>query len=177
MSQTVLDLVDQVRSQADESNTFNVSDQQIIDSLNRAQRRAANILARRYDELFWEIQELTTVQGQATYTLPAKAFGRRVEKVEVQTTADSEIVYEVRKISNRDRTRFTSSSVTSRPQYYSQAKNKIELYPKPSAGLILRVHYNAAPERLVVPQGRITSINTNNNSILLDSVALNLQLQ
>jgi len=161
VSLTTTDLVDMVRDQTDEHSQVNLSPQQIIDALNRGQRKAANILARRYDEFFWSTVEIPTVNGQSTYKLPAQAYGRRIEKVEVKTQGDSSVLHEVRKISNRDRTPFVTNSTTSRPQYYSQSKNLLELYPKPNGSTILVVHYNAAPERLVLPQGRITHVVTN----------------
>jgi hypothetical protein len=161
-----------VRDQTDEHSQINLSPQQIIDALNRGQRKAANILARRYDEFFWATVEIPTVNAQSTYALPARTYGRRIEKIEVKTQGDSSVLHEVRKISNRDRTPFVTNSTTSRPQYYSQSKNVIELYPKPNGSSILVVHYNTAPEKLVVPQGRITNINTSNPAhyVVVDSL-------
>jgi hypothetical protein len=52
MSLNVSELIDSVRDQLDEANTANVTDAQILKVLNRGQRKATNIIARKYDDLF-----------------------------------------------------------------------------------------------------------------------------
>lgn len=169
MSFTVADLIDQTRTQLDESDTTNISDTHIIQALNRAQRKAANITARKYDSLFWETTQITTVAGQREYDIPSKAYGKRVEKVEI---IDSQVAWEVRRIDNHKRTPYINTSQTQRPYYYTLTKNKIELYPTPGSGVTVEIHYNEQPRTLVKPQGRITNVGV--TSVIVDSLGADI---
>ena len=154
---TVDNLIDQVRTQIDESNTTNITDNHIVQALNRAQRKATNITVRTYDELFWTSTTINTTAGERDYDLPLNIYGNRIEKVEV---IQGQVAWEVRKMANHDRTAFITSSQVTRPYYYTQRKNKIQLYPRPADGLTMEVHYTAAPERLTSQYGRILDSTT-----------------
>ena len=60
---TVDQLIDQVRAQSDEFNEDNLTDAHISDLLNRGQRKAANIIARKFDSLFLESTTISTTAG------------------------------------------------------------------------------------------------------------------
>jgi len=169
MSRTTDELVEEVRDQLDENNTANVTDAQLVAALNRGQRKATNILARKYDEMFWDSKTVTTVAGQRDYELPPEAFGRRVEKIEVQTSSTAP-ASEVRRIHNHKRTPFITTTQTQRPTHYALKKNKIQLFPEPTGGLVLRIHFTRRPEKLVLQQGRITSIDTSSVYVLVDTI-------
>jgi hypothetical protein len=77
---TVNDLVDQVRDQLDESNQDDVTQSDILQALNRAQRRAANILVKKNEDFFIAPTTVTTTATD-TYDLPEDSFGRRLEGV------------------------------------------------------------------------------------------------
>lgn len=172
MGLTTTDLVQTVRDQLDEANNETVTDAQILAALNRGQRKATNIVSRKFDSLFVVPDETTTtVAGTREYDLPTSAFGRRIEHVEV---LEGEIAYEVKRIAIQQTSNFNSSSQVTRPYYYALRKNKILLYPTPSGGRTIRIWYTQAPEELVAAQGRITSVNTGSNYVVLDSAGSGL---
>lgn len=167
MPTTTDDLVQQVRVQLDESNTDVVTDAQIVQALNRGQRKAFNITVKQYEDLTWSTTTINTVAGQRAYDIPAAAYGRRIEKVELQ---QGNVAWEVRRISNHKKTQFITSSQVTRPFYYTIIKNKIELYPQPAGNLQLNIHYAAAPESLVLQQGRIEEILFSGSTIEVNSI-------
>lgn len=172
MSILVDEMILQVRSQTDETNTDDVTDAQIIRALNRGQRHAANILARRFEDMMWDSTTVTTTAGTREYDIPIAAFASRVEKVEVETTTD--IRYRLQRLDNHKTTSFITTSQTDVPTHYSTKRNKFVIYPTPKGGLTVHVHYNKRPEDYVSQQGRITSIDTSNNYVLVDSIGSDL---
>lgn len=171
MSLTVDDLVDQTRSQLDETNTANVTDAEIVDALNRGQRKAANMTARYFRDLMWAVTTVQTTSADTTYDLPDAAYGRRINHVTVQIQS---IPYPLKRISNADKHNYDINSQAQRPYYYTVTKNTLEIYPPPSGGLTINVHYTAKPEDMVKQQGRIESVNTGSNYIIVDTLGADL---
>jgi hypothetical protein len=168
MSILVDTLIAQVREQTDENNTDDVKDNQIIRALNRAQRQATNILARRFEDMMWDSTTVTTTGGTNEYDIPSAAFASRIEKVEVETSTN--VRYQLKRISNHKTTNYITTSQTQIPTQYSIKRNKFVIYPTPQDGLTLYVHYNKRAEDFVVQQGRINSIDTDNNYIIVDGI-------
>lgn len=166
------ELIEITRSQLDESNADDITDEQILQALNRGQRHASNIIARKFEALFLVPDESTvTVGGQRDYDIPVAAYGRRIEMVEiVEGTGDAELAWPVKRISFRQTTMYNTTSTVTRPYYYALTKNNIKLYPTPSSDRVVRIWYFAAPEPLMVPQGRITNVNTGSNYIIVDEL-------
>jgi hypothetical protein len=155
MSLDVDEIITEVRNQLDEQNTEDISDADILSALNRGQRKATNIITRKYDSLFLMADEsTTTTAGTQEYDIPAKAFGRRVEKVEM---LENNIAWEVKRVGFHKTTQFETNSQVRRPYYYALKKNKIRLYPKPQGSQTIRIWYSEKPEDLVESQGRIVS--------------------
>lgn len=163
----VQELVDQVRSQLDEFNEASITDQHVLDALNRAQKAATRITARRLDTIFLATQELTTIGGQREYDMPDDVFGRRIEKVEL---LQSSIAWRIKHISYKDRDPYIVSSQTNRPYYYDIIGTQIRLYPEPSGGQTLIIHYSKTPDTMLIPQGQINRIDSANNYIIVDSI-------
>lgn len=170
MAIIVDDLISQVRAQADEDNTEDITDAQIIQALNRAQRHACNILARKFEDMMWENTTVTSTAGTRAYDIPSDAFGSRIEKIEVASSSNSDVRFKLSRINNHKTTNFITSTNTSLPTHYSIKRNKFEIYPTPSGNLTFYVYYNKKPEDLVKQQGRISSIDTDNNYVLVDSI-------
>lgn len=168
MSILVDDMISQVRDQTDESNTDDVTDAQIIKTLNRAQRHATNILARKFQDMMWDNTTVTTTAGTREYDIPSDAYASRVEMIEVETTTD--VRYKLQRVNNHKTTNFVTSSQTEIPTHYSIKRNKFIVYPTPKGSLTLYVHYNKKAEDYVKQQGRITSIDTTNNYIIVDDI-------
>ena len=171
MSLIVNDIIDMTRFQLDESSTIAVSDAEITRVLNRGQRKAANIFARKNDSLFWTSADTTTTSGQRNYTLPDEAYGERIEMVEVFVGS---IPRKLRAISRTQASQYIGTSTTARPYMYTRQDNEIHVFPTPSGGLTLRIHYNRRTEPLVKSQGRITTINTDSQFILVDELGADI---
>jgi hypothetical protein len=167
MSLTVDDLVEQVRSQLDETNTANVTDPELIQALNRGQRKASNMTARYFRDLMWAQTVVTTEAARTTYPIPDEAYGRRINHCTVQIQS---IPYPLKRISNAEKHNYNIDSQAQRPYYYTVTKNTLEIYPPPAPGLPINVHYTAKPEDMVTNQGRIESVNTGSNYILVDEL-------
>jgi hypothetical protein len=167
MSLTVDDMVSQVRAQLDETNTANVTDSELVDALNRGQRKAANMTARYFRDLMWAVTTVTTSSADTTYNIPDAAYGRRINHVTVQIGS---IPYPLKRISNADKHNYDINSQAQRPYYYTATKNTLEIYPPPAGGLTLNVHYTAKPEDMVKQQGRIESINSGGNYVIIDAI-------
>lgn len=163
----VAELVDQVRSQIDEFNSVGITDQHILDALNRAQKAATRFIARRLDTIFLAEEQINTIAGQREYDMPRDVFGRRIEKVELR---QGSIVWRIQHISYKQRHPFIVTSQVTRPYYYDIVGTKIRLYPRPAGDLILDIHYSRQPDALVLPQGQINSIDTVNNYVIVDDI-------
>lgn len=164
---TVDELIDQVRDQVDESNVEDVSDADILQALNRAQRRAANILARQDENFFITFTSQVTELGKDTYPIPEVAYGRRLEQI---TIVRNKLEYPLKRVGYRELYRFASGAIVSIPYVYAIKGRDYIIKPTPQSGTELKIWYMAAPETLVVNQGRITSIDDVNLSVTLDNV-------
>lgn len=174
MDLTVNELITAVRDQLDETNTTNVTDAQILAALNRGQRKGTNIIARKYDSLFVNYTTTTMTSGTRNYTIPAAAYGKRLEKVEV-LDSNQNIAWDVQRISFHKTTQYSNSSTSDRPYYYAIKKNEILLYPTPSSSKTIRLWYQDRPETLVTSQGRITSYtDSTTDTIIVDTLGSDL---
>lgn len=164
---TTQDLVDQVRDGTDESNTSDLSDTDILQALNRGQRKAANILVKRFEDLFITDTTQALTAGTDTYDIPEDAFGRRLEAL---TCVRNGFEYPLRRVNYRDLYKFTSNAQAQIPIVYALKGRQYVVRPVPTSGVTLRVWYSAAPETLVLPQGRITTVSVASSYVLVDAL-------
>lgn len=171
---TVQNLVDEVRSLLDEENVDSVNtESDILPALNRGQDFAFDIYSRKYPEPILKHALMTLTSGEPEYDIPEEVFEDRILKVEVQIPSGASVrstYREVYRISYRDLSNFESASVSNIPYYYCVIGRKIRLIPIPTGTYSLRIWYLRNPEKLVLPQGRITTINTSSNYVIVDSV-------
>lgn len=169
---TTSDLIAAVRSCIDERNQESVNDERdIIPSLNRAQSFGADILARKYEEPLLTYYSLTISGGQQEYDIPEDAFEDRILKVEFDL---NRIFTEVKRIMYRDITYFESPVRTAVPLYYVIVGRKIRFVSAPNGTFNARIWYVKSPEPLNLPQGRISSVNTGSNYVLVDTIGSDL---
>jgi hypothetical protein len=168
---TVDELVSQIRQQTDEANTTDLSDSEIIQVLDRAQRNAINIITRRFPDLFYTSTDLTTVSGQYDYDIPKEAVGRKIAHVECYV---DESAYPLQRIDISKTSYYRSQATTTRPRYFGLTKNTLQLYPAPSGGLTVTVYYPGRVEPLVLNQGRVTYVNSGTNTIAVDTLGSSL---
>jgi len=165
---TVSDLVSEVREQIDEQNVDSVgTETRILPTLNRGLEYAFDLMARRYPDPFIRYGTVTLVSGTQEYDIPEDCFEDRIQRVEVEISGSFE---EVRRVSYYDAWKFESPSPTSIPVYYCVVGRKMRLLPAPTGTYSLRIWYVREPEQLVLPQGRITSINLVSNYVLVDQI-------
>lgn len=169
---TVNDLVTGVRSLADELNTDSVdTSTDILTALNRAQQYGFDVVARKYPEPLLTHQVLTLVGGANEYSIPENAFEDRLLKVEIFIPSGATGTYrEVSRISYRDISNYESSIVTNIPIYYCVIGRKIRFVSTPSGTYSARIWYLQEPNKLVLPQGRITHINPAAPYVIVDTL-------
>lgn len=173
---TVDDLVSGVRSLLDELNQDSVNTtSDIIPSLNRGQQFGFDILARKYPEPILAHAVMTLSPGVNEYSIPEDAFEDRLLKVEMQIPSGTSATFrEVNRISYRDISNYESSIVTNIPIYYCVIGRTIRFVSTPSGTYNARIWYLREPEALVLPQGRITHINSGARYVIVDAVGADL---
>lgn len=177
---TVENLVDEVRSVLDEENTDSVdTSRDILPSLNRAQDFAFDIYGRLYPEPILKYAPLALIGGQQEYDIPEDAFEDRLVKIEITIpTGQGRATYrQVGRIAYSDISEYESSSVTNVPYYYCIVGRKIRFIGAPSGTYSARIWYLRSPEKLVLPQGRITVVNNVSNYLVVDSIGSSITTQ
>jgi hypothetical protein len=117
---------------------------------------------------------VTLTSGTSEYDIPDGIFEQRLEKLEMSIGG---VYYEIPRISYRDITKYERAGSTPLPMAYVVIGNKYRLLPSPNAAGTLRLWYLKDPEPMVLQQGRITSINTGSNYILVDGAGTDLSPQ
>ena len=166
---TVQNMVDEVRSLTDEENRDSLNtENDILPILNRAQDYAFDIYARRYPEPILGYQSLDLVSGTQEYDIPENVFEDRVLKIEVAIPNGT--YREVGQIAYSDLTAYESNGRSAVPSYFAIIGRKLRFVPMPSGIYNARLWYLRNPERLILPQGRITTVNTGSNYVLVDTI-------
>lgn len=161
-------LINSVRELIDESNTADVSDEEILSSLNRALDRTASVLSRHYNPPLLKSKAVALQPGQPEYAIPEDAFEGRLLKVEFSPSAGIYQRLEPIGISDMDRYEYPNSTAV--PYYYAEIGGNFRLVPGvPNFGS-LRIWYCEDPAPLVVEQGRLTVVNPAGNYIIVDEL-------
>lgn len=178
LNYTVDNLVNEIRQQLDEMNRDSVSTEaDILPTLNRAWDFAADILTRKYPEPLLKYGTLDLQAGVSEYNIPEDVFEDRILKLEtaVPVGTGRANYIEIQRISYRDITNYESATISSFPLYYCIIGRKIRIVPQPSGSYDARMWVVRNPEKLVLPQGRVTVIQ--NNYIIVDEADGNLTTQ
>lgn len=175
---TVNSLIEEVRSLLDEQNQDSVdTDKDILPALNRGQDFAFDIYARKYPEPILFTEELALSSGVADYDIPESIFEDRVLKLDIKVPSGESARSTYRKvdrISFRDLADYESSSLTNIPYYYCIIGRQIRFLPTPTGTYNARLWALRNPEKLVIPQGRITLINEVGNYLIVDEAGEDL---
>lgn len=176
MAQTVDELVDLVRDDVDEDNIVDLTPADILQKLNRAQRKGVIKIIKNYDSLFLTSRTVTTVSGQSDYAWATDTYAGKIKKLELSLTSGR--AAEIRRLHYRQSTPFISSQTTTRPGRYELVGKKWRLYGTPTAGLTIREWYVRTPENLVLKQGRVvlfgTDASTSQPYIIVDALGSSL---
>lgn len=171
---TSQNLVDEVRSQLDEANRDSISTEtDILPALCRANNYAFDSYSRKYPEPILNNMILPLLGKQAEYKIPENVFEDRVQKIEIQIPAGAtgNFTYrEVQRISYRDLSDYESATQTNNPYYYAIYKRKIRFVPAPTGTYNARMWFLENPEKIVLPQGRVTLLNTTSNYCIVDQL-------
>jgi hypothetical protein len=118
----------------------------------------------------FESTSTVTSTGTRTITIPELANGLVVNQVYcVSGNKD----YPVDLVSSADVQHLENSGSTSSiPQYVVQRGNTLEAYPAPPAGTSFKIRFQLRPPKLVISQGRITSVGA--SSLVLDAIGSDL---
>jgi hypothetical protein len=175
---TVEDLATAVRQMLDEQNRDAISTElDILPTLNRAADFAFDILARKYPEPILQYATLDFQSGVSEYDIPEDVFEDRILKLETEIplgTAGRSNYIELNRISYRDISSYESVSTSSFPLYYCIIGRKIRVLPQPSGVYNARMWSIRNPEKLVMPQGRVTLLNTAQNYLIVDAAGSDL---
>jgi hypothetical protein len=180
LNYTVENLVEEVRQQLDELNRDSVSTEaDILPTLNRASDFASDILTRKYPEPLLKYLTLDLEAGVSEYNIPEDVFEDRILKLEttVPVGVNRANYIEIQRISYRDITNYESATISSFPLYYCVIGRKIRIVPQPSGSYDARMWVIRNPEKLVMPQGRVTLINAIGNYMVVDQASGDLTTQ
>jgi hypothetical protein len=175
VAQTVDDLVDLVRDDIDEDNVVDITPSDILQKLNRAQRKGVLKIIRNYDSLFLTSRDVTTESGVSDYDWASNVYAGKIKKLELVVNGRAS---EIRRLHFRQSSPHVRSQTTTRPTRYELIGKKWRLYGTPGAGLTIREWYVRTPEQLVLQQGRIISSGTDGATsqpyVILDAVGSDL---
>jgi len=165
---TVEEIATSVRARLDEMNRDSIdTERDILPALNRALEYAVDIYARHYPDPYIASTILPLINGQQDYEMPENVFEDRVVKVDLKGTTN--YYQDIVRVSYRDLANFETEGTTATPFYYATLGRKLHVVPTPSGTYSLRIWYIQNPEQLVLPQGRVTVVNTTSNYIVVDS--------
>lgn len=169
------ELVEAVRSLADEDAIAAYDDDKIIAALNRAQMRLVRLAVRKRSELFMRSLSLSSsdfTNGEATVTplangvnvshIHAVASGRYYPMSKREMSKDDELDFPL------------SSASVGRPLFWSLKGDKLIVKPRLGSGYTLDVRYQLRPPELVASQGRIVDYDSGANTITLDDLGSSL---
>lgn len=165
---TVEEIATAVRARLDEMNRDSIdTERDILPALNRALEYAVDIYARHYPDPYVASTILPLVNGQQDYDMPENVFEDRVVKVDLKGITN--YYQDIVRVSYRDLANFETEGTTATPFYYATLGRKLHVLPKPTGTYSLRIWYIQNPEQLVLPQGRVTVVNTTSNYIVVDN--------
>lgn len=174
LENTVEDLVQQVRDQADEDNTTDISDALIIRMLNRAQQALVTELTKKYNphymqEAYYTSSDFTT-DGQSktrVLQLPKQGFAYRLHNVDAKI---GNVWYPVKQLPAINTLAYDMDNQSSLPIAYSIQGDKMYVYPDGVGMDSFRLRHAFRPPKLNKTQGRITDYSSANNTITLNSI-------
>ena len=165
-------LVAQVRSLLSEFNDSAIEDaRDIVPALNRGQKEAASIIARKYPSLLMDQVFVTTVPNQTAYFIPTEAYEDRLLQMDLLIPGGNPQngnYIQIKGIDYSNASAYENRATSQYPRYYYIIGRQFRLIPTPANEVQIRLSIVKDPEPLVLPYGRITSIGT--NSLLVDEV-------
>lgn len=161
------DLIRQVRTQTQENNTETISDQSVLDALNRGQDFAFDILAKYYADPIVVEGEVLGVDANGDMDIPETAFEDRISAVE-HVIGDRH--WKLKRIPFSEIYQYRD---TGTPTAYCVIGRKVRIVPF-NNGDVFKSWYIRDVDSMVKSQGRIVSVSESFDSIVVDSVGTGL---
>lgn len=154
MALTTSELIDAVRQQIDETSEADITDQHILDALNRSLTNGYNTVAKVHPDPLVTFTDFT-VTSASQIDLPETIFEDRVLHVD---HLYSNTQRRLRPSTYSDLHLYEYNVTTNYPQVWAVLQRELLIRPMTSGGAVIRVWHVKAPEKLVKPQGRITRL-------------------
>lgn len=151
---TVDELIQQVRFSIQEANTSQVSDQVILDKLNKAKNYAYDKMAKHYPDPLIDFVDITT--SDLELDIPETAFQDRVLKVEYFEPSSGRYLL-IKRTTYRKLGDFSINSPRQYPDVWATYKRKIR-FASPYTERTIRIWFIKDIGKLVKQQGRVDSI-------------------
>lgn len=158
-----------MREQVAEANATRVSTSQILKAVNRGYDDAIDILAQQYsDPLISYFEAYPDSDGRIT--IPEDCFQDRVEAVEYYPNGGDNYRSRIQETDDLTAHGAFNNVKGGYPSLYSIVGRDILFAPVNMQNVLIRVWYLKTPLPLVLDQGRIQTVDTNNNYIVIDSL-------
>jgi hypothetical protein len=168
---TVRDLVDEVRSLLDEENEDTIRDvEDIIPSLNRAYNKAWETISDSYPEPILQLTDSISVTTQE-YTLPENLFEDKIKRIEWKSS-NGELI-KADRINYSDLWKYEITGSLNAPNMYAIYGRTVRFIGVPNGNYTMRLWALKEPERLVLPDGRITRTGTSGGDTFFSITEVN----
>lgn len=159
---TTSDLLRQVRNQIREANPNGITDQEILDTLNRGQNRAVEVMTRNWIYNYLAKEKITTAED-GTFQIPEEARGNRIVNIEINRNSSDKNTwgtYSLKKLNYKNVSQYKNdrNNIGRRPVYYSVQGRTGTVYPQISYEI--EITYVRNPEKIVKNSGYIYEIIT-----------------
>ena len=162
---TTDDLIRQIRNQIREQNKNSITDQEIMDTINRGQQRGVEVMTRNWIYNYVVTKEIQTDEN-GKITIPEGAKGNRLINVEANYSGNYARNKSLQKLNYKNVSQYNKSGngyLLNGPSHYFVQGREATVYPQHSCKLTL--YYVRNPESVVKPAGSIYEIVTRQEDI------------
>ena len=163
---TSSDMIGDVRVRIDEDNVKSATNDAILRMLTQGAERALRLAIRKHPDGLLTSGSLTLVSGQAMYDIPEYVYEDYVLRVEINYGDGHYQEVERRDFANT--ASFEQSDSRDAPLVWRQNGEHIEFVPAPSGTYNARFWYIEDIPPLVLPEGRVTKVNSTGNYCFID---------
>lgn len=162
---TTDDLIRQIRNQIREQNKNSITDQEIMDTINRGQQRGVEVMTRNWVYNYVVTKEIE-VGDDGKFIIPEGAKGNRLINVEANYIGNYARNKSLKKLNYKNVSQYNKSGdgyLLKGPSHYFVQGREATVYPQQACKLTL--YYVRNPESVVKPAGSIYEIVTKQEDI------------
>lgn len=163
---TSSDMIGDVRVRIDEDNVKSATNDAILRMLSQGADRALRLAIRKHPDGLLTSGPLTLVNNVAQYAIPEYVYEDYILKVEIDF--GDGMFQEVDRRDFANTASFEQSQPTESPLVWRQNGEYIEFVPAPSGTYNARIWYIEDIPPLVLPEGRVTKVNSTGNYCFID---------